>query len=599
MNTPRPEHPRPQFERTDWLNLNGLWTYTFDFGQSGHERGFPNAQGFGNEILVPFCPESELSGVGHKDFIPCMWYQRKIEIPARWAGQRILLHFGGVDYESEVFVDGLFVGRHFGGTVSFSHEITRHVRAGATHNLVVRVRDKTRGGQQPRGKQSAAFHSRGCSYTRTTGIWQTVWLEAVAPCGLRDCHLVPDLDAGRFVLTPRFHALGNGLRLRVTATAEGEPVAQCTRSAADGLPLVLDIADPRPWSPDAPFLYDLLLEVLAADGTALDTVHSYAGLRKVHIEGNRVFLNNAPVCQRLVLDQGFYPDGIWTAPSDAALKRDIELAMAAGFNGARLHQKVFEERFHYWADRLGYLTWGESASWGVNVNTTLGARNFLSEWREIVLRDRNHPSIIAWSPFNETGRISEPAQHHRLHIDAYELTHALDPTRPVNDASGYIHVRTDLWTVHNYQQHPEKLRELLAPDADGTLWWNHKDKPGAEYAGEPYLIDEFGGTKWIPAARASNTPDSWGYGDGPEDLEAFYRRLEGLVDAVRSHEHVCGYCYTQLTDVEQEQNGIYSYDRTEKFDMARLARILRKTPHAYARAPSVTEPLPVGRDTEG
>jgi len=281
-----------------------------------------------------------------------------------------------------------------------------------------------------------------------------------------------------------------------------------------------------------------------------------------------------------VLDQGFYPDGVWTAPSDADLRRDITLAQDLGFNGARLHQKVFEERFHYWADRLGYLTWGEAPSWPVNPDDVAGARNFLSEWREIVVRDRNHPSIVAWTPLNETGGLArnpfaDGRQHYRFHADLYELSHSLDPTRPVNDASGYIHVRTDLWTVHDYKQDPEELRDVLEPSAHGDVYRRYPELE-PPYQGQPYMVDEFGGIKWIPTDKKPYMDTSWGYGDAPKTEEEFFERLEGLVDAVLAHPHISGFCYTQLTDVEQEQNGIYNYDRTEKFDMSRIAAIFRK-----------------------
>jgi hypothetical protein len=400
-------------------------------------------------------------------------------------------------------------------------------------------------------------------------------MEAVAAVGLQDVRIVPDLDGARFVLEPRFYALRSGIRLRAALKAGDDVVAQAERDAVDGVPLILPVGDPRPWSPDDPFLYDLVFEVLDGD-RVVDTVESYAGLRKVHVEDNQIFLNNEPFYLRLVLDQGFYPDGIWTAPSDAALKRDIDLSMQAGFNGARLHQKVFEPRFHYWADKLGYLTWGESSSWGIDVTDPVSARNFLSEWREIVTRDRNHPSIIAWTPFNETRSGRGHPQHARLHVDAYDLTHDLDPTRPVNDASGYVHVKTDIWTVHSYNQDPDSLREQLEIDPEAGVWRNYPDDEVA-YDGQPYVIDEFGGIKWIPREDLVFAEDSWGYGDDPTTLEEFYARLEGLVDAVFAHEHICGFCYTQLTDIEQEQNGIYNYDRSEKFDMARVAGILGKS----------------------
>jgi beta-galactosidase/beta-glucuronidase len=570
---PRPEYPRPQFVRAQWLNLNGKWTYTFDFGNSGQERDFASNKGFEGEIIVPFCPESLLSGVNHKDFINAIWYQRSIIIPADWEGKNVLLHFGAVDYESEAFIDGKSVGRHFGGSSSFEFDITPYVKAGQTHNLVVFVRDDTRSGLQPSGKQCPAFKSSGCHYTRTTGIWQTVWMEPVSRYGLESCQIIPDLDQKRFVIQPRFYALKAGLRFRVTVKDGLKGVSEEEGVASNNLTCVLPLKKPMTWSPENPFLYDLVFEVLDDTGKVVDRVGSYAGLRKVHIEGNQVFLNNKPCYLRLVLDQGFYPDGIWTAASDQALRRDIELALKAGFNGARLHQKVFEERFHYWADRLGYLTWGECSSWGIDLASGVAARNFLTEWEEIVVRDRNHPSIIAWSPFNEAWSEAEPFK--RLIIDAYGLTHNLDPTRPVNDSSGGIHVKTDLWTEHTYEQNPQKLNELLTP-SEGKPVWRLFPERSCSYQDQPYLVDEYGGIKWISSIDKKFADNSWGYGEEPKSHEEFYQRLEGLTDVILGLEHICGFCYTQLTDIEQEQNGIYNYDRTEKFDMQRILKIFSK-----------------------
>ena len=584
MNTiPRPEHPRPQFERDDWINLNGEWTFAFDFGHSGRDLGSElfKSKGFDRTILVPFCPESKLSGVGYTDFIEDMWYHRKITVPAAWAGRRTILHFGAVDYEAEVYVDGVSVSNpHFGGTVSFEFDITPYVTPGAEHDLVVRVHDSTRGQNQPGGKQCPEYKSRGCSYTRTTGIWQTVWLEAVGKTGLKSCQIVPDLDGSRFIVTPSYYAVAAGCRLRATLKDGEKAVATAECAALDGVPAVLQIpGEAKPWSPESPFLYGLVLEVLDASGAVIDSVRSYAGLRKVHIEGNQVFLNNRPFFLSLVLDQGFYPDGIWTAPTDEALRRDIELSMAAGFNGARLHQKVFEERFHYWADRLGYLTWGEASSWGCDPNSMQGARNFLAEWAEIVARDRNHPSIIAWTPWNETWDCRDRAQHHRTQIDCYNFCKAIDPTRPVNDASGYVHALTDLWTVHNYSRADQLAKDLAAGGPDG-VWLRDPDKLNAcPYRGQPYLNDEFGGLKWIPADRRPFADNTWGYGADIPDLEALYKILSDEVDAMLAVPNLSGWCYTQLTDVEQEQNGVYCYDRTPKFDMARIHEIFsRRTP---------------------
>ena len=558
---PRPEHPQPQFERSDWLNLNGAWTFTLDPGRSGHERDLPHSHGFDRSIIVPFCPESSLSGVAHTDFIEAMWYHRSITIPAGWR-ERILLHFGGVDHRCEVFIDGRLAGRHAGGQCAFAIELTGLVTPGATHDLVVAVRDDVRGYVQPSGKQSPKLRSHGCHYTRVTGIWQTVWLEAVPTVALREVQIIPDLDGGRFVFIPRFD--GGPVPLTVTAHT-GERVS--------GLgPLVLPLDAPRAWSPDDPFLYQF--EFTAGS----DRVRSYAGLRKIHIEGGCILLNNRPLYQRLVLDQGYYPDGIWTAPSDAALKRDIDLAMAAGFNGARLHQKVFEPRFHYWADRLGYLTWGEAASWGCNAASCEGRDNFLHEWREIVIRDRNHPSIIAWTPWNEMWWIQNEEHFARTLIDTYELTRALDPTRPVHTASGGAHCRTDFWSVHSYEQQGTDLARVMAAREDGNLARAHKVLSEARaYAGQPLLLDEFGGIKWQTAPAGTG---DWGYGDAPRTLEEFYARLADLVGTTLAQSGYVGYCYTQLTDVEQEVNGLYAYDRTAKFDPARIRAIFSRDPAA-------------------
>lgn len=580
---PRSEYPRPQFVRADWLNLNGVWTFTFDTGKSGAERGLAKSTGFDREILVPFCPESRLSGVAHTDFIEMMWYHRAIEAPADWRGRRILLHFGAVDYECEAFIDGSSVGRHRGGGSSFAFDITAAVSPGSRHNLVLCVRDETRSGLQPCGKQSARYASHGCHYTRTTGIWQTVWMEAVATFGLADCRIVSDVDSGKVILEPTFFSAGADNTFTAQLLDAGKVVASVRGRQSDGIPLVLDVRSPKLWSPSSPFLYDLVLEVSDAQGAVVDSVKSCVGMRKVHIEGNRVFLNNEPLYLRLVLDQGFYPEGIWTAPSDEALKRDIELSMRAGFNGARLHQKVFEPRFHYWADRLGYLTWGEFASWGIdiwgrdgNTNNRDAAWNFISEWREVVVRDRNHPSIIAWTPLNETSCGAGGLAHERFHADIYDLTRALDPTHPVNETSGYAHVKTDLWTVHNYEQDPDRLRAQLTPAQSGV--WRNIPEHETGYSGQPYIVDEFGGIKWVPEGKRPWAADSWGYGDGPKSLDEFYSRLEGLVEVLLGMKHVAGYCYTQLTDVEQEQNGIYTYDRGDKFDMSRVKAIFSREP---------------------
>lgn len=594
---PRAEYPRPQFERKDWINLNGEWTYKFDFVGSGLERGYTNVQKFDDKIIVPFAPESKLSGVGYTDFINHIWYQRNITVPADWSGKNILINFGAVYYTSEVYLDGKFVGRHFGGSSSFSFDITKFVEAGKTHNLVVLASSDVRGGKQTAGKQSLQYASHDCDYTRTTGIWQTVWMEAVNPYALKLTHVITDIDQKQIVIHPQFYK-EQGHTFKVTLKDGAKVVAVQSVKATNSSSVIIPVKNMKMWSPESPFLYNLTYQVVDAKGNVIDEVNSYVGMRKVHIEGNKIFLNNKPYYQRLVLDQGFYPDGIWTAPSDEALKNDIKLSLEAGFNGARLHQKVFEERFYYWADKLGYITWGESASWGMDANNIEAARNFLMEWSECIIRDRNHPSLLIWTPMNEQWW-PDNVQYPRFAEDIYNITKQLDPTRPVNNSSGGQHIKTDIWTVHNYEQDPIKLRDKIYKDGvffqtpfstkKGTQNIGFNDVKDVTnytfplYDGSmPYVIDEVGGIKWVKdqdMQKNDSRTESWGYGQAPKSLEEFYTRLEGQMDAMLSiSEYVWGYCYTQLTDVEQEQNGVYCYDRSTKFDMKRIHAIFSKTP---------------------
>ena len=582
---PRAEYPRPQFERADWVNLNGEWSFALDLSDSGRDRDFYNSKGFEQRITVPFAPESKLSGIGYTDFINSVWYQRMIQIPSAWQGKRVKLNFGAVYYESEVYIDGRFVGRHYGGSDSFAFDITDFVGDGKEHSIVVHAESDLRSGTQPGGKQSTNYYSYGCSYTRTTGIWQTVWMEAVDDMALERVQVVTDIDNEQIVVIPTYYNVAGGNTLSVEVRDGGKVVAHAESAAVQGVPVVVALKKAKLWSPESPFLYDVVYEVKDAEGKTLDRVDAYVGMRKVHIDGNKIYLNNKPYYQRLVLDQGFYPDGIWTAPSDEALKHDIEMSKAAGFNGARLHQKVFEERFHYWADKLGYIVWGEMASWDKDFNSVAAARNFLSEWGNIVVRDRNHPALIVWTPFNEEfGVPSNEAG--RFLTDVYNETRRLDPTRPVNTVSGGIYVISDFCTAHCYEQDGARLHSMLF---DGEKFYQPQGPNGGfdrairklYYDGSlPYLLDEFGGIKC--AETQPEGGNSWGYGDAAPTREDFYKRLEALVKAIVDHsDKICGFCYTQLTDVEQEQNGVYYYDRGEKFDMGRVKAIFQMKAEGY------------------
>ena len=587
---PRPEYPRPQFQRDQWVNLNGEWSYQLDPVCTGLERNLNRSTGFEGKITVPFAPESKLSGVEHKEFIPCIWYQRDIEIPADWAGNDILLNFGAVYYASEVYIDGQFVNRHFGGSDSYSVDITGFVTPGKKHSLVVSASSNLRDRMQPAGKQSLQHGPFECMYTRNTGIWQTVWLEPVAKTGIKSVKIMPNIYLGQAAMTfdMRRESRANTLAIEVK-DADGKVVAKSASPVTSGDVITLPIRKANLWSPENPYLYDVTFTLKDASGKVIDNVSSYFGMRKVHTEGNKFYLNNEPYYQRLVLDQGFYPEGIWTAPSDDALRADVELGKAAGFNGARLHQKVFEERYYYWADKLGYLTWGESPSWGLDANDPVAARNFLSEWGNLVSRDLNHPSLVVWTPFNEQWWPDE-IQYPRFIADTYDITKHIDPSRPINTVSGGVHIVSDIWSSHTYIQDPIELRNFVLnggkmyvqqPEVQGQKRGNvgfnrpilNSPYVFPQYDGSiPYILDEFGGIKCMEANPAKE--GAWGYGDSPLTKEDFYNRLEGQVAALMSlSDKMWGYCYTQLTDVEQEQNGIYYYDRSNKYDMDRIHRI--------------------------
>lgn len=601
---PRAEYPRPQFERSEWVNLNGEWTYELDLADTGFDRKLFRSEGFGDKIIVPFCPESKLSGVEHKDIITGIWYHRTIQAPAAWSNKKIMLHFGAVYYEAEIYVDGNFVGRHFGGSSPFALDVTKYLADGKAHNLVVRANSDLRSKTQGSGKQSLRSYSYGCVYARTTGIWQTVWLEATDRFSLDHVQVITDIDNHQVIITPRYYSTNASNILTINIKDNDKLVAKKQVAQVEGMPIVIPMKKYQTWSPENPKLYDVEYIIYDKEGNVLDRISSYLGMRKVHIEGNKIYLNNQPYYQRLVLDQGFYPDGIWTAPSDEALRRDIEMSMEVGFNGARLHQKVFEERFLYWADKLGYLVWGEYASWGVDISSPITARNFLAEWQNIVVRDRNHPAIVTWTPLNEAWD-PENVQYPRLVKDLYDVTHFTDPTRPVNTVSGGILTNDyDICTMHNYEQDGAKLKASTYNPETGkffhykpTRMRKSRDASGsptvgdlatraplvqAEYDGiRPYIIDEFGGIKCLEANPAKDTDrkGSWGYGKSAVTKEDFYKRLEAQVDALLAiSDHVWGYCYTQLTDVEQEENGIYYYDRRAKYDAARLRSIFGKNP---------------------
>ncbi len=586
---PRSEYPRPQFQRDEWLCLNGEWQFDIDAGNSGLERGMLGKD-LEHRITVPFCPESELSGIGNVDFMNVVWYKKIVDVPRVWSGKDVLLHFQAVDYDATVWVNGQEVIRHRGGSSPFFANLGDC--AGNTITIVVRARD-FQNERKPMGKQSAEYHNHTCVYTRTTGIWQTVWLEPVSNYGLKRAKVTADLTNQCFIIEQGLRSLTKGLAIRMTLFDDQGDVC-CVQQdvGADSMTrFILPIAEDRVhfWEPGEGYLYDIVIELLK-DGQVIDRVKSYAGYRSITVEGKRVLINGKSVFQRLVLDQGYYPDGIMTAPTDEALLKDIQLSMAAGFNGARLHQKVFEERFLYHADRSGYLVWGEFCDWGANAGGPFGKNQrhtatYITQWLEVLERDYSHPSIVGWCPLNETWQVltDDITMLHDVTRGMFLATKAMDGTRPVLDTSGYSHLvpEADIYDSHNYEQDVVKFAEVFSvPVVKGQVFENLVgDFPESiGYGGQPYFLSEFGGIWWNEelarqAKEGNDRKSSWGYGDRPKDIEEFYSRFEKMCNVLLGHPEHFAYCYTQLTDVFQEMNGIFSFDRSEKFDLQRLREI--------------------------
>jgi len=572
----RPEHPRPDLRRDDewWRNLNGTWQFEVDRSMSGEARGYPAGRELSGAIRVPFCPESTLSGVGDRDFLNSVWYRRLLSVPDAWRGRRVLLHVGACDYLSTVWLNGRRLGGHEGGYTPFAVDLTDALRGDGRDELVIRALDEAHRGGYPRGKQSPRYESYGCHYTRTTGIWQTVWLEAVPSTSVAAVHVHPQPERDAF--TVQVFVRGGGVYGgTVTALAEGAPAARAEFAGqGEGCIYVeLRLPEPRLWSPSDPFLYELVVELEGRGGA--DRVRTWAGLRRFGCDGNRFLLNGQPIFLRTVLDQGFYPDGIYTAPTVEALEADIDAALSLGFNGARLHQKVFEPLFLHMCDRKGYLVFGEYADWGYDFNDPRFGQRMMTQWTEVLRRDLSHPAIIGWCPLNETMPAGSSAYGEWTTRQLYRLTKALDPSRPVLDTSGYFHFETDVWDCHSYEQDVEAFRAGFEPLAAGRpeQAFTNSERQLPYDGARPYFVSEYGGIAWSGEAPAEG---AWGYGSRPRTEEEFHARFRGLTEALLFNGGVAGLCYTQLTDVEQEINGLLTYDRRMKFLPDRIASVLRQ-----------------------
>lgn len=581
-------HPRPQLTRDNWQDLGGTWQFAYDDGNVGiAERWFGGARQFDREITVPFPPESAASGVHDPSPHPIVWYRKEFQRPV---GDLVLLHFGAVDYRAQVWVNGHQVTSHAGGHAPFHVDITSALVDGPDQVVVVRAEDRLDDLTQPRGKQHWEPEPAAIWYHRTTGIWQPVWLESVPATHIAALAWTPAAaDASVAVRVEVAGPVSDDLSVRLRLRA-GERVLADDRYRYAGGSLIRQIALPPArngvdhsleWSPAQPTLIDASLDLLRGE-EVVDSVASYFGLRDIDVQDGRFVLNGDRVFLRMVLAQGYWPQSHLAAPSDDALRREVSLIKELGFNGVRVHQKVEDPRFLYWCDRLGLLVWGEMAS--AYEYSADGAARFVAEWLEVVRRDYSHPCVVTWVAANESWGVPaldrDPRQRHFLE-SLYHLTHAVDATRPVISNDGWEHATSDIWTVHDYSPSAEGLTARYGTAAAveasfGGEWPGprriHLDDPVR--AGQPLMISEFGGLSFTPSAG-----ERWfGYRTvaSEEQLVEAYGRL---VRALLTSEQVAGFCYTQLTDTEQEVNGLLTEDRTPKVDPA-LIRAINTEPAA-------------------
>lgn len=569
-------YPRPQMVRADWTNLNGVWDFLFDDQDMGEgEKWYEEFPAKTRQIRVPFSYETTLSGIGDESFHPVVWYEREFAVSK--TEKRQILHFEGVDYTARVWVNGCFAGAHMGAYARFSLDITDYVVEG-TNKVTVRAEDSM-SCTQPRGKQRWQKENFGCWYVQTTGIWKTVWLEEVPWTYIEKLKLTPDLDRARVLLEVKLNKKPDRAgQLSARILLDGMEVAASSVTAAkEYISLEMGVADEdtpwqmAPWSPQSPKLYDVELALL--DGEERDEASSYFGMRKISIEGGRVLLNNLPLYQRLILDQGYWEESHLTPPSEEALVRDIDLVLKAGYNGVRKHEKVEDERFLYWCDKKGLLVWCEMPSAYTFQDET--AEQFTNQWMEIVRQNYSHPCIVTWTAFNESWgieRVYTDLRQQKFTEAVYHLTKAFDPMRPVIVNDGWEHTVSDIVTLHDYEEAGSVLAKRYCDREEitgGSIPFN-RDRyamaKGYSYKGQPVLISEYGGI-------AFRTEAGWGYGNQVADENAFLERFSSITMAIKDLQYSVGFCYTQLTDVQQEVNGLYTARREPKVNIEEIRKI--------------------------
>lgn len=580
-----PDYPRPQMVRipTSWESLNGQWDFAFDDKKAGIQEKWYRQFKCQSKITVPFTYETKMSGIGDETPHDTVWYSRTVNVQKdRLVGKRLFLHFEGSDYRTTLWVNGIHIGEHTGGYSRFSFDISDAVADG--ENVITVLAADPMEEENPRGKQRWLPHSYGCWYVQTTGIWKTVWLEYVPERRISHFKLTPDLT--RMEVEVECEIDGpfqeGELDLELAASFKGQTVGR-VKTAVSGktvrapLPVYHTAAGEwgvAYWSPESPNLYDLDL-VLTWNGQPVDRVNSYFGMRELKTENGQVLLNGQPLYQRLILDQGYWEESHLTPPCEAALVKDIDAILQMGYNGVRKHQKVEDERFLYWCDVKGVLVWGEMASayrFGDNM-----ACNFLRQWGDVVRQNYNHPCIITWTPVNESWgvpAVKKDAAQQAFTKAVYYLTKSIDPYRPVIVNDGWEHTVSDILTLHDYEEQGgifwERYTEYWQDVLEGRLYHNlgrAAFADGHRYCGQPVIISEFGGIAY------QNGGNGWGYGNKVSSEEEFISRFDAITTAIQKLPFCCGFCYTQLTDVQQEINGLLDGKRNFKTAPEKLRQV--------------------------
>jgi beta-galactosidase/beta-glucuronidase len=580
---PRPEYPRPQFTRALWLNLNGEWEFAFDDFDEGLQASWQDGRILPGRIIVPFAYQAELSGINDKTVHEVVWYARTLELPPNFCERDLLLNFGAVDYACTVWINGHEVGHNRGGHVPFQFDIAPYLNSGS-NRLTVRVEDR-QDRTQPRGKQSSTGIPQEIDYYCTTGIWQTVWLEPVPAVRIEEISTITHARRNIIELTVFLHAPSAPWRIEVEVLEEGKRIAigdDQTAVATGRLALTIPYA--KLWSPEHPHLYDLQIRLFDGD-ELLDEVGSYIGIRGIELRDSRLLLNGNPTYLKMVLDQGYWRQGHLTAPTDEALQTDIGWIKMFGFNGVRKHQKIEDPRWLYWCDRLGLMVWEEmpnAREWSPEAEDALSA-----EWQVAVRRDNNHPCIIAWVPVNESMGFPDLSGEHAGQYAFIErmvrATRRLDSTRPVIDNDGWEHTDVaDICAIHDYTTAPlleERYRETLdGGQLPETVWIGNKPlfAPGSKYRGQPIVLSEVGGFLAIPENVPAEKRDVlYQFYDSFQNSDELLEKYRNLISGIASLKFLAGFCYTQLTDIEQEVNGLLTYDRRPKIPVESVAAIHR------------------------